>query len=76
MATVIFIRIEVPDFVKRPGVPIAQTLRNITPVIEMAIPLVSSYYADRISGETKAEWTVQVGVAAGEGGTFPVEEDA
>lgn len=66
MPTTIFVRIEVPSFVKRPGVPIAQTLREITPVIELMIPLASGNYRDRISGEVKAEWTVEGGPAAKE----------
>jgi hypothetical protein len=56
---IIFIRIEVHPSVDRPGIPIAQTLREITPTIEMAVPLQSGFYPDRFSGETKAEWTCE-----------------
>lgn len=60
MPTTIFVKIDIPNAIDRPGVPMAQILREVVPVIENMIPLKSGFYADRISGVTKAEWTVQV----------------
>ena len=64
---VIFIRIEVPPALYRPGIPIAQTLREITPILETANPLDSGNYLDRLSGAVRAEWTCQASTALEDG---------
>lgn len=54
-----FVRIDIPEAVARPGIPVAQVLREMTPVIETMIPLVSGRLPHRLTGETLAEWTVE-----------------
>ncbi len=54
---IIAIKIEVSPSLHRPGIAIAQTLREIIPMIETMVPLKSSSYLDRFSSEVRAEWT-------------------
>src|SRR4051812_39614395 len=52
--------IDLPDpVIGRPGIPIAQMLREIEPVVEHANPLQSGKLLDRLTGETRAMWEVQ-----------------
>lgn len=55
----IFLKIDIPNYVMRPGVPMAQVMREVLPIIETMIPMKSGFMPDRITGETKAEWTYQ-----------------
>jgi hypothetical protein len=50
--------INMPTVPDRPGIPIAQILREVTPVVELQIPVRASHtYNDRLYGTTKATWT-------------------
>lgn len=57
----IVITINLPDSapgMSRPGIPMAQVMREIAPVIERMNPLVSGVWFDRLSGLREAEWVV------------------
>jgi hypothetical protein len=54
----LLLTIDLPDTTVRPGIPMAQMLREIEPVIELANPLVDGKLLDRLTGEPRAEWTV------------------
>lgn len=56
---------DIPDQVHEPGIPLAQVLREIAPVLETANPLVSGKLLDRLTAETRAEWTLYGGVPLG-----------
>jgi hypothetical protein len=49
---------ELPDTMVRPGITIAQAMREIEPVVEMANPLADGKLVDRLTGEMRATWTV------------------
>jgi hypothetical protein len=53
------LKIEFLDTLDRPGITIAQVLREVTPLIELMIPLQDGSYADRFSGVTKATWELK-----------------
>jgi hypothetical protein len=49
--------IDLPEDIQgRPGIPIAQCLREIEPVVEQAMPLTDGKLADRLTGATRATW--------------------
>lgn len=50
--------INISDDVHSPGIPIAQILREVEPVVETANPLVRGTLLDRLTGEIRAEWEV------------------
>jgi hypothetical protein len=54
--------VDIPDEVHEPGIPIAQIMREVEPVVEAASPLANGKLLDRQSGATRAEWTVFGGV--------------
>lgn len=48
-----------PDDANRPGVIVAQTMREVEPVIERMIPLGAGIVTDRLTGVYKAQWRVE-----------------
>jgi len=58
MSTTFTLVIDVPNFIDRPGIPIAQIMREVVPLVEAAIPLLSGQHLDRFSQQPKASWNV------------------
>lgn len=52
------ITIETPSHLDRPRIPMAQTLRDVADVIEPMNHIDNGVLTDRLTGETKASWTV------------------
>lgn len=54
----IIVTVETPDHLDRPGISIAQTMREAAAVLEMQVPLADHFHIYDRFGVQKCEWQI------------------